>query len=212
MTMWMSRSAGTFASTRSSNLRNSRARWRGKHLPMISPVAMSTKREVRCRGACSRGCASSALARGAPASRGWERSQGLDLALFSTQRTRARSGGAKYRPTMSRTISTKKGSLDSLKVSERCKPYAMTWSRAYDSPIPRTDPPTRRAGRIVSALASTTDTFRPRPHFQILALPIFYFEVAGATIVSTFALPDHAVRESLHICWRDLDFLKPLCQ
>ena len=48
MTMWMSRSAGTFASTRSRNLRNSRARWRGKHLPMISPVAMSRagQREV----------------------------------------------------------------------------------------------------------------------------------------------------------------------
>ena len=32
----------------SRNLRNSRARWRGKHLPMISPVAMSraAKREV----------------------------------------------------------------------------------------------------------------------------------------------------------------------
>ena len=46
--MWMSRSAGTFASTRSRNLRMCRARWRGKHLPMISPVAMSraAKREV----------------------------------------------------------------------------------------------------------------------------------------------------------------------
>ena len=58
--------------------------------------------------------------------RGWERSRAWIWLFSSTQRTRARSGGAKYRPTMSRTFSTKKGSLDSLKVSERCgcKPKA----------------------------------------------------------------------------------------
>ena len=47
--------------------------------------------------------------------RGWERSRAWIWLFSSTQRTRARSGGAKYRPTMSRTFSTKKGSLDSLK-------------------------------------------------------------------------------------------------
>ena len=41
MTMWMSRSSGTLASTWSRNLRNSRLRWRRKHLPMTSPVATS---------------------------------------------------------------------------------------------------------------------------------------------------------------------------
>ena len=81
MTMWMSRSPGTFASTRSRNLRNSRARWRGKHLPMILPWrCRGPRRERSCRGACSRGCAAPP-ARGASA-RGAGNVQGLDLALF----------------------------------------------------------------------------------------------------------------------------------
>ncbi len=45
--------------------------------------------------------------------------QGLYLAFSSTHNTRARSGGARYRPTISRTVSMNSGSFDSLNVSER---------------------------------------------------------------------------------------------
>ncbi len=38
----------------------------------------------------------------------------------STQSTSARSGGSRYRPTISRTLSTNSGSLESLKCSKRC--------------------------------------------------------------------------------------------
>jgi len=44
----------------------------------------------------------------------------LDLALLVDTGTTALSGGLRYRPTTSRTFSTKNGSLDSLKVLLRC--------------------------------------------------------------------------------------------
>ena len=46
--------------------------------------------------------------------------QRLNLAFSSTDKSSARSGGLKYRPTMSRTLSMNNGSFDSLKVSTRC--------------------------------------------------------------------------------------------
>src|ERR1700737_5450118 len=46
---------------------------------------------------------------------GWLRSRGWIWLFSSTHNTTALSGGFRYRPTMSRTFSTKNGSVDSLK-------------------------------------------------------------------------------------------------
>lgn len=46
--------------------------------------------------------------------------QGLDLVFSSTQSTSALSGGLRYKPTISRTFSTKNGSVESLNDRVRC--------------------------------------------------------------------------------------------
>jgi hypothetical protein len=51
---------------------------------------------------------------------GWDRSSAWTWVFSSTHSTSARSGGFKYRPTMSRTFSTTCGSADSLTLSCRC--------------------------------------------------------------------------------------------
>ena len=51
---------------------------------------------------------------------GWVRLSAWIWLFSSTQSTSARSGGARYRPTMPRTLATKCGSLDSLNVFCRC--------------------------------------------------------------------------------------------
>src|SRR5207302_10203531 len=57
---------------------------------------------------------------GAIGSTGWVRSRAWTWGFSSTHSTTALSGGDRYRPTMSRTFSTKYGSADSLNVSARC--------------------------------------------------------------------------------------------
>lgn len=51
---------------------------------------------------------------------GWGRSRAWICDFSSTQNTRARSGGSRHRPTTSWTLSTKYGSVDNLKVCDRC--------------------------------------------------------------------------------------------
>src|ERR1700737_8588 len=51
---------------------------------------------------------------------GWLRSRAWIWLFSSTHNTTALSGGFRYRPTMSRTFSTKNGSVDSLKCRCRC--------------------------------------------------------------------------------------------
>ena len=87
--------------------------------------------------------------------------------LFSsTQSTRARSGGERYRPMMSRTLSTKCGSLDSLNVSERCgcKPKApqmrqiVVCERPLSLAIERNDQWVASAGVALSVRSTTLAT------------------------------------------------------
>jgi hypothetical protein len=51
---------------------------------------------------------------------GCERLSAWIWLFSSTQRTTARSGGSKYKPTTSRSVSMNNGSVDSLKLSARC--------------------------------------------------------------------------------------------
>src|SRR5678815_856552 len=53
-------------------------------------------------------------------STGWERSSAWIWDFSSTHNTTAASGGSRYRPTTSYTLSTNNGSVDSLNVSTRC--------------------------------------------------------------------------------------------
>src|SRR5271157_3542809 len=53
-------------------------------------------------------------------STGWVRSSACTWLFSSTHSTSALSGGLRYSPTTSRTFSTKKGSVESLKLLLRC--------------------------------------------------------------------------------------------
>ena len=72
-------------------------------------------------------------------STGWERSSAWIWDFSSTHSTKARSGGLKYNPTMSRTLSMNSGSVESLKVSARwgCRPKArqMRTTAVCDRPL-----------------------------------------------------------------------------
>ncbi len=103
-----------------------------------------------CREGHNWGCAAQ-LCRAGPAARG--RARGF-ASSSSTLSTSARSGGDRSNPTMSRTLSTKSGSLDSLNVSELCgcKPKAvqmrqMVGVREAGRSRHRADRPVCRVGR-----------------------------------------------------------------
>ena len=118
--MCTSRSAGTLASRRSRNLRNSTARWRRCVWPNHR-TGLDVERRKQRRGAVS------SIVVGAPFGlAGLHRQQrhgaveGLNLGTFRRRTAPPHGpGGLTYRPTMSRTFSISNGSGDSLKVSLR---------------------------------------------------------------------------------------------
>ena len=120
-TRWMSSSGATRASISSRNLRDSLARCRGKQRPITAPAFTSraANRPVapwRTRSSWARRSAWP----GRSGSGGRVRSSARTRLFSSTHSTRARSGGARWRPTMSRTFSAESGSVESLKLSARC--------------------------------------------------------------------------------------------
>src|SRR4029077_5189952 len=101
-------------------------------------------------------------------------------------RTRARFGGDRYRPTISRTLSTNSGSLDNLNVWLRCgcKPNAahirriVVWEKPVSAAIERIDQCVASTGvvrNVRSITAATWSAFlgrgRPGPLRASIILP-----------------------------------------
>ena len=109
------------ASTVSRNLRNSLARWRGKHWPMTLPACHVERGEQRrsCRGACSRGCAARPGRAASAAAAGCDRAPGSGSSRRRTAPRRDRAGRGRARRCRAPSRRTA-DRLDSLKVSLRC--------------------------------------------------------------------------------------------
>src|ERR671918_756373 len=109
----------------------------------------------------------------------WVRSRAWTWVFSSKQNTAARSGGSMYRPTMSTSLASKSGSVDSLKRSTRqgrifrarhswaTKSLPTPWRAAIARVDHCVEPSTGTDSRVSFTMSSTTEgstrRFRPRP-------------------------------------------------